>query len=758
MNRSRPPDDGDRSTLTRRSALTKRSTLTRQSSLTRRSALPVAFWALALTLLLVGAGIGAVGASEPIAPVTDPASGTGSADLYHFSVAHDDPIRLQDDLFLVDEPGYVGVTATVEIPDRVRALRITPRDASDHGIEADGFERVEDADEGEGTWEWDGETDRPSVTYLMAANETADGDGPLDGEGSYRFVDAGDWALVGTPVSDVHYSSVDGEVPVVRERGVDGEGVASQAMAFLGPYEEHVHEVSGERFRLIVPEAADPVASPEEVFAAFEYAATALQVGARDEEVVAIAAPTGEVEWAARGIQAGDHDLWVADDEPAGTTADVWTHEYVHTRQSYVTGAGGSDGGSASDGGSGDGSARWFTEATATYYAALFAVERGEADLDEFQRTLARGERQPEARSILDDPTTWRGYPDYTKGSLVAGEIDRQLRTETDGRASLATVFQELNAAADPVTNREFLNAVEDAAAAYTDAETAASIRDDAERYTTTDAVPVVWDREAHAEAFGAPPAQVGYGLASDGVHVTGEYREGPVADDPVRLVAGERLALEVMVRNTGGVAGDYEVDLRVDDEPVTVERGTVDPESDRTETVEHSFEEPGEYEVRVAGETMSVVVEEPASVRISDLSVTPEVAESGETVVVSATAVNDADRPAGGDVQILVGGETIANSSVRLDVDGAETITHEFTATDGGSMEVGVVGPENSATATLTVEGDGPLDGVGDGIGDGIGDGLTETVDEVPGFGPLAAIVALALGALAVTVTYRMR
>jgi len=91
--------------------------------------------------------------------------------------------------------------------------------------------------------------------------------------------------------------------------------------------------------------------------------------------------------------------------EPAGTAADVWTHEYVHTRQAYRTEASG----------------QWITEASATHYAALFALDRGAADFDAFERTLARGAREPDASAVLSNPTTWDGHADYTKGALVAG-------------------------------------------------------------------------------------------------------------------------------------------------------------------------------------------------------------------------------------------------------------------------------------------------------------------------------------------------
>ncbi len=637
------------------------------------------------------------------------------------ATADAETIELRNELFRTEERGTVGVTARLSIPDRVTELRITLLSERTGPAEADGFERDPDAEEGRDAWVWDGETDRPSITYAMVANDTVDGTGPLAAGGTYRFVDAGDWALVRTPRADVTGRFTGGgQVRIERENVVEGEGVASRAIAFLGPHEEHVHEAAGQRFRLVVPHAADPAASSDEVFEAFEGTATALQVGARDDEVFAVAAP-GDVSWAVRGLQTGDADLWVRDEEPAATADDIWSHEYVHTRQSYEA----------------DPSVAWFTEGSATYYAALFALERGATDFDGFERTLARGEREPAASSVLSDPDAWEDNADYTKGSLVAGEIDRRIRLATDGEASLATVFRDLNDADGPVTGATFLDGVESAAAAGGDAESAAAVRDEAERLTTTNATPDTWDMEAHEAAFGATPAQVGYGLDADGVRATGEHRNRTVARDPVQLVTGETLDLTLLAQNTGGVDGSYELSLTIDGEAVDARSGTVAAGGESTERFEHAFTEPGEYAVRVGSETLTVVVSEPAPVAVRDVAASPDRVSVGDAAVVSATVGNDDAIPAGGDVTFRVDGEAIATEPVRLDADTAATVEREVVFEDPGTATVSVVAPDSEASTTVTVADDASADGIDDGIVD-------ETVGDVPGFGPAVAVVAL--------------
>jgi len=431
------------------------------------------------------------------------------------------------------------------------------------------------------------------------------------------------------------------------------------------------------------------------------------------------------VSWAVRGLQTGDADLWVRDGEPAGTAADVWTHEYVHTQAAYRTEASG----------------QWITEASATHYAALFALDRGAADFDAFERTLARGEREPDASAVLSNPTTWDGHADYTKGALVAGEIDRRLRAATDGAASLATVLRELNEADEPVTNDRLLDTVEAAAAEGADDATAAEIRDEAERLTTTRATTETWDRDTHAAAFGETPAQVGYGLADDGVRATGEYRNRTVARDPVELVVGESLEAAVVASNTGGATGSYDLSLSVDGEPVANRSGRSTP-APRRSSASSTASIHGEYEVRIGSERLTVTVSEPARPLVRG-STDRDRVPAGESVVATATVGNDASVPAGGEIEFRVGSGTVATVPVRLDAGTETTIEREVTF-DGGAGPLGVGrsknvtvrvvgGPVDEASTTVAVESERPL-----------------SADGAPGFGPAVALVSVIVASAA--------
>jgi len=302
--------------------------------------------AVLLVSVLLGVGLVAAGATEDVAGsvgTADVSDRTAGVSTFSDSVSDaidpqstptatddTDTIHLQNGLFLTEEAGTVGVTTRAAIPDRVTELEITLHSANDATVDADGFEPADDTSSDEEVWSWDGETEAPSLTYVMDANDTVDEQGPIATDGTYRFVDTGGWALVQAPRLTATWSytgQFSGQVRIERENVVDGEGAASRTMAFLGPHEEHVHEGVDGRYRLIVPDAADLGVLPDDVFAVFDAAATALRVGAADDEVFAVAAPTGEVSWAVRGLQTGDADLWVRDEETLETPDDVWTHE-----------------------------------------------------------------------------------------------------------------------------------------------------------------------------------------------------------------------------------------------------------------------------------------------------------------------------------------------------------------------------------------------------------------------------------------------
>jgi len=673
-----------------------------------------------------GSGSGS-GTRRGVSPGTD-ASGTGSTvggEPGAPAAADDaDTIRLRTTLRRTDSPGEYAARTRAELPDRVTGLEVTlPPAARD--VRADGFDRT-----GDRTWAWDGETADPRLDYRMPANRTADRDDPLSAGGSYLFVGVGDWALVQPPAVGAGWEwTGGGTVRLARETAVDGEGVAGGAMAFLGPHRLHTREAHGQAFRLVVPAAADLDEPPGAVLGALSEAADDLRVGDRDPAVLFVAAPTGRVEWAVLGLQIGPADAWVRDDERLDEPESVWLHEYVHTRQDYDPAASG----------------RWFTEASATYYALLLTLDRGGIDFETFRAALARGEESPAADAVLADPATWRGDANYLKGALVAGELDRRLRLATDGGASLAAVFRGLNAAGSADADR-FLELVGEAAAAGDGDGNGAggdggTVRARAERLTTTRETATAWDGDAHAAAFGRPPARIGHAFADDGpVRVVGPYRDRPVARDPVVLVPGETLVVAIAATNAGGTAGEYDLTLAVDGERVAERSGRLPAGETTVERFERAFDRPGEYALSVGGLRLSVVVVEPATPAVTGLSVEPDRVTAGDTVTVRATVENAAGIPGERTVTVAVDGEPAGAETVRLDAGGRRTVTLTPTLAAAGEATVAV----GTRSRTVTVEPRTPTPGA--------------PGESAPGFGVAAGLLALAAAATAIAAVARGR
>ena len=622
--------------------------------------------------------------------------------------ATDSDVRLTQRLGLVpDQPGVYEASHRYRLPDHLRVLEVTlPEGAT--VVSATGFRHREGR-----TYEWDGSTTTPRLDYRLPANRSTDQSGPIGGPGRLTSVDVGEWALVSQPRTGHSWGWSQGGPAIGFEQSMEAkQGVAGEAIAYLGDYEEYTTTAHGQEFRLIVPERARLAAPPEEVLASMANASDRLRVGDRDEAVFAVAAPTPEsLDWGVRGLQTGDADMWVRDVEPLDEANNVWLHEYVHTRQAFATAPG----------------ARWFTEASAVYYAALLTLEDGRIPYAAVRDRLAIGEGDF-GGSVMASPGTWQRNANYYVGALVAGELDRQLRVATDGRASLQEVLRRMNAKDGTVTAADFGRLLREAGGG--------DVERLGERYITTTERPTAWDADQHREAFGTgpEPARITYtrSEAGDGVRVDGPYRTRSLGSgEAVTLVPGERLTLDVVATNFGGVDGAYEALFRVDDEPRATRSGDLAPNESATLTFEHAFEAPGQYVVSVGDASLRVAVREPATPRVTGLAVDRREVTTGDAVTVAVDVRNDADRPGRLDLPITQDGGVVDTRTVRLDSGEETTVTADLRFDEPGTHVVGA-GNASAETATVTVTGSATTTGTS-----GAG---------TPGFGPVAAVAALAV------------
>lgn len=628
---------------------------------------------LAIVIAGVLVGLIVLGSVAPTGAIATGTDLTGATDSTR-------TIDLTKELHLTPEsPGEIGVTLRFRIPENVVELKTrVPQRAT--VTATNGFVEREGSE-----YAWDERTPTPSLTYRLPVNETLDAEGPIAGRGDLVFVDAGPWALVRIPRLSVGWSwTGGGTVSLSRSTTTAGAGAVGDAVAFLGEHRQVTRTANGQQFRLIIPTQANLTESPSHILDSLAAASGTLQVGDRDDRVFAVAAPTRSIRWAVRGLQTGDSDMWVRDIERLDAAGNTWIHEYVHTRQDYAA---------SSD-------ARWFTEGSATYYAALLTLDQGRIGFDAFRNRLALGTRPQDRNAVLADPKTWDTVAPYTKGALVAGELDRQIRLATDRTRSLQDAFGRMNGHGELVTGSAFLEMVRTTAGP----DTAAL----ADRYTTTGDTPQMWDQAAHDRAFGATPARITYSLPdpSDpaGFRVRGPFRQGSVdGERPIQLAVGETLAVDVRVTNTGGTAGTYDARLLVNGAARAQRTGRLEPGESATLTFAHEFSTAGEYTLAVGGETVGVSVGKPATPTVRSIEVT-ELASSrrtGRAVTLAVGVGNDRAIPAAGNLTLRHNGEPIETRRIELPPARERTIT--FTATGiGPGVHVFRVG---TRTVAVTVE-----------------------------------------------------
>ncbi|WP_226004761.1 CARDB domain-containing protein [Natrinema salinisoli] len=692
---------------------------------------------LAFVVLLVGSLPAGVGAIEPAqataSPVTADSSAVPEASESLASVgtsagsaatSGSEDVVLRETVLRhrPDDPDVFEAELTVHVPDSVTELEIElERDATVESMT--GFERT-----GDRTFEWTEDTDAPTIRYTMPADRRGGGtqravDSSSDG---YTFIDTGEWGIV--PVPDVGISVRGTEsVGLDRSARVDGPGATGGDIAFFGEVTEHERAVDGGRIRLVVPEAADLEESPEAILDALADARERLDVGSRRDEVFMVAVPS-DIDWGSkRGIQYGASDAWVVDDATLDEPNPVWLHEYIHVRQRF---SGRSDN-TASE-------TKWVVEGQADYYAGLLALESGRTDFNDFSGLLERGERSSYADAVLSDPSTWDdSNTPYTKGALAYGEIDRQLRLATGGDRTLEDVFRTLNAQDGTVTEADFLGSIEDNGGA--------KVRHVAEQYTQTESTPEMWSRSQHRTAFDQEVAAFEYGLGSDPIEVgkqewprwTAAETGGTDGDpDVIAVPAGESVTIPSTVTNAGDREGTYDATLEVDGRVVDHRRGTLPPGEETSHALSWTPSDPGEYDIRVGSDRLTVVVRSSASVTVTDLQVAPDSIGAGEPVTATATVEAADDRPAAAVLEFRTVDGTVANRSVALRPGETTTVDAELRFDEDGRYEVAV----GDRTAVVSV-----------------GGGPAAEIDEVPGFGIPAALVAF-VTALAVTLLARRR
>jgi hypothetical protein len=153
----------------------------------------------------------------------------------------------------------------------------------------------------------------------------------------------------------------------------------------------------------------------------------------------------------------------------------------------------------------------------------------------------------------------------------------------------------------------------------------------------------------------------------------------------PKEVVAGEVATVNAQVKNMGGTDGIYTVTLSVDG--VKIQSKLIDLASKTTETVSFTVtrDKPGSYNVEVNELSRTFRVLKPAEFRLSNLLITPPIAEGNQAITIIADVTN--------------AGEVEGRYPVTLIINGDKVETKELTVPPGTTEKVGFALAEDTAS-----------------------------------------------------------
>jgi len=338
----------------------------------------------AITLLTVGLSAGAVGI----------AGGEHGEQTNEYDVIEVRTVTAEN-----TDTGELDAIYSYHIGEKTRELTVSVL-SGEQPTSVDGFEPTGDP----GVYEWDEQTDTPTLTFSIDANRSDPRNGGL------ASVDTGEWAILGNdalPRTEIRPVALASDIDDIDIDWVtdapDGEGVAGDSFVYLGDYDRYEFDNG---IDLVVSAHADPgsQADIEETGRTLEQLSGQLTAGT-DGDVTAFVV-TSPLRLG--GLSIGS-DFWIHDETLPPET--VLHHEFAHTQQQYRP----------------TDAVAWTIEGSAEYYGSLLALTQGDIQYHEFRERLGRGTEYDDV--VLADRSSWAGTDgDYEQGALVLAALDGVIR------------------------------------------------------------------------------------------------------------------------------------------------------------------------------------------------------------------------------------------------------------------------------------------------------------------------------------------
>lgn len=165
-----------------------------------------------------------------------------------------------------------------------------------------------------------------------------------------------------------------------------------------------------------------------------------------------------------------------------------------------------------------------------------------------------------------------------------------------------------------------------------------------------------------------------------------------------------QTLEVSATIENTGGEAGTYHAELRMDDVIVDTEAVEVGPGESESVTFTGSFGEPGEYEVGVNDVVVDTVRVElpPPEFELVEAALSESTVAVGEAIEAHATVANVGGQEGSVDVDLRADDRTVATRELTIEADERESVTiaHAFESPGEYGIEIG-----GEPLGTVTVE-----------------------------------------------------
>jgi hypothetical protein len=185
-------------------------------------------------------------------------------------------------------------------------------------------------------------------------------------------------------------------------------------------------------------------------------------------------------------------------------------------------------------------------------------------------------------------------------------------------------------------------------------------------------------------------------------------FTASDLAISPTEVNAGGTVTISAVVTNTGDLAGDYQVNLKINDEVVATTVITLDGGASQKVIFTSIKDELGAYTVNIDGLTGTFVVKAPPAVPVppkppefvtSGLIITPTMVDAEESVTISVLITNTGDLAGTYEVTLKLDNVAVATKNVSLDGGASQMATFTTSKDVAGTYTIDIEGLSGTFT-----------------------------------------------------------